>query len=186
MQNMEKIRGMDSVKRREECRCAGGLTEQLSEGKQSVYSMARLLSGREYSKTHALEESSLSLAFLGDAVWSLLVRDYFCNKTTFKNNNLHKLCTKFVKASFQAQAVESIMKELTEEELGVFRRARNTKMATVSKNSSLADYKYATGFEALLGYHYLAGDFERIQWIFERFTSSMDEVLELFEKRKDK
>lgn len=186
MQNMDKKCEMDSVKGTEVGQYSSEVVKSFGKEEQSIDSMARLLGGREYSKTHALEESSLSLAFLGDAVWSLLVRDYFCNKTTFKNNNLHKLCTRFVKASFQAQAVESIMQELTEEELGVFRRARNTKMATVSKNSSLADYKYATGFEALLGYHYLAGDFERIQWIFERFTSSMDEVLELFEKRKDK
>ena len=131
---------------------------------------------------HAREESSLSLAFLGDSVWTLLVRDYFCQKTTFKNNNLHKLCTKFVKASFQAKAVEKIMDKLTDEEMGVFRRARNTKMATVSKNSTLADYKYATGFEAILGYHYLTGNFERLKWVFRQFLCEFDKILENYEK----
>ncbi|MGN0798517.1 MAG: Mini-ribonuclease 3 [Christensenellales bacterium] len=183
---MDKKCEMDSVNGAEVGLYSSGLAESFGKGEQSIDSMARLVGERGYDKVHAQEESSLSLAFLGDAVWSLLVRDYFCNKTTFKNNNLHKLCTKFVKASFQAQAVESVMNDLTEEELGVFRRARNTKMATVSKNSSLADYKYATGFEALLGYHYLAGNFERIQWIFERFTGCMDEALMLFEKGKNK
>lgn len=132
--------------------------------------------------SHAKDESSLSLAFLGDSVWTLLVRDYFCQKTTFKNNNLHRLCTKFVKAGFQAKAVEQIMGELTDEELGVFKRARNAKMATVSKNSTLADYKYATGFEALLGYHYLTGNFERLKWFFEQFLGEFDKILEDYEK----
>ena len=133
---------------------------------------------------HAREESSLSLAFLGDSVWTMLVRDYFCQKTTFKNNNLHRLCTKFVKASFQAKAVEQIMGLLTDEELGVFKRARNTKMATVSKNSTLADYKYATGFEAILGYHYLTGNFGRTKWVFEQFLGEFDKTLEEYEKGK--
>lgn len=145
----------------------------------NIVSSAQMLAGNvsKKSKVHAMEESSLSLAFLGDSVWTLLVRDYFCKKTTLKNNNLHKLCTKFVKASFQSQAVRRLMPELTEEEIGVFKRARNTKMATVSKNSTLVDYKFATGFEAVLGYLYLTGDFGRIEWLFGHFVSDFEQTL---------
>lgn len=134
----------------------------------------------EKSLTHekAVEISSLSLAFLGDALWSLLVRNFFCERTSFKNNLLHTLTTKFVKASYQAKALDKVQKILTEQEIDVARRARNTKMHTVSKNASLQDYKKATSFEAIFGYDYLKHDFERIEEIFEFLKSDLMDVLD--------
>ena len=108
----------------------------------------------------------LNLAFVGDAVWTLFVRDYFANNTNYKNNFLHKLTTKFVKASYQAIALEKLQENFTELEKDLARRARNTKMNTVSKNSSLVDYKKATSFEAVIGYLYLTENFERIKQFF--------------------
>lgn len=110
--------------------------------------------------------NSLNLAFVGDAVWTLFVRDYFINNTNYKNNFLHKLTTKFVKAGYQAKALEKLQDNLTEYEKDLARRARNTKMNTVSKNASLAEYKKATGFEAIIGYLYLTEKFDRIKYLF--------------------
>lgn len=134
----------------------------------------------EKSLTHekAVEISSLSLAFLGDGLWSLLVRNFFCERTSYKNNLLHTLTTKFVKASYQAKALDKIQKILTEYEVDVARRGRNAKLNTVSKNASLQDYKKATSFEAILGYDYLKHDFERIEIIFDFLKSDLVEVLE--------
>ena len=117
------------------------------------------------TKQQVVDTNPLNLAFVGDAVWTLLVREFFYENTNFKNNNLHKLTTKYVKAVYQAQALEKLQEDLTEDEKDVARRARNTKMNTVSKNASLVEYKKATSFEALIGYHYLLGNMERIkQW----------------------
>ena len=120
----------------------------------------------------AIQNNSLNLAFIGDAVWTLLVRDYFLQKTNFKNNNLHKLTTKFVKATYQAKALDLLQEDLTEYEKDIARRARNTKMNTVSKNAPLADYKKATSFEAVIGYLYLTNNFNRIKAFFDKLSVS--------------
>lgn len=120
-----------------------------------------------YTQKEVLEVNPLNLAFIGDAVWTLMVREFFCNNTKFKNNNLHKLTTKFVKAVYQSQALNKLQEHLTEQEKDIARRARNTKVNTASKNASLADYKKATSFEAVIGYLYLLGQVDRIKQFFE-------------------
>ena len=125
---------------------------------------------KSQSNCEAIENNSLNLAFVGDAVWTLLVRDFFLHNTNFKNNNLHKLTTKFVKATFQAKALDDIQIELTDFEKDIARRARNTKMNTVSKNAPLADYKKATSFEAVIGFLYLTNNFERINYFFNKLS----------------
>ena len=119
------------------------------------------------TKGQVVDNNPLNLAFIGDAVWTLFVREFFCEKTHFKNNNLHKLTTKFVKATYQSQALDKLQEILTEEEKDIARRARNTKMNTVSKNAPLADYKKATSFEAIIGYNYLLGNLNRIKEWFD-------------------
>ena len=114
-----------------------------------------------------INTNPLNLAFMGDAVWTSLIREYFCINTNFKNNNLHKLTTKFVKASFQAEMVNFLFDIFTQEEKDLIRRARNTKMNTVSKNATLSDYKKATGFEAVIGYLYFKNNFDRIECLFK-------------------
>lgn len=104
---------------------------------------------KKYTESDIININPLNLAFIGDAVWTLLVREFMCNNTNYKNNNLHKLTTKFVKAVFQAKALEKLEDVLTTEEKDISRRARNTKINTASKNASLAEYKKATSFEAV-------------------------------------
>ncbi len=132
---------------------------------------------KSYTHREVVEINSLNLAFIGDAVWTLMVREYFCEHTNFKNNNLHKLTTRFVKASYQSVALENLQEILTIEEKDVARRARNTKMNTVSKNSSIADYKKATGFEAVIGYLYLLGNFDRIRYFFSLLQQDFMEAI---------
>lgn len=122
---------------------------------------------KKYTESDIININPLNLAFIGDAVWTLLVREFMCNNTNYKNNNLHKLTTKFVKAVFQAKALEKLEDVLTTEEKDISRRARNTKINTASKNASLAEYKKATSFEAVIGYLYLLEKFDRLKYFFE-------------------
>lgn len=113
-----------------------------------------------------IQLSSLALAFIGDTVYDLLVRETIVSDANRPVNVLHKLAVEQVKASAQAQAIKEIIPILSEEEEGVFRRARNTRTNHLPKNSNPADYHYATGLEALFGYLYLKGETERIREIF--------------------
>ena len=106
-----------------------------------------------------------SLAFVGDAVYSLFIRSHFCLVSTARSRSLHKFSTDFVKASSQAKALDDIFGSLTEEEKLVAKRARNTKVNTMSKNAKMIEYKKSTAFEALLGYLYLCGKITRLNEI---------------------
>lgn len=105
----------------------------------------------------------LALAFVGDAVWSLFVREKLVRESLSRVNELHKNTTKFVKASAQSYVVEKL--NLTEDELDVVRRGRNTKTNNKAKNSSEKDYKLATSFECLIGYLELTENIERLNLI---------------------
>lgn len=102
------------------------------------------------------------LAFVGDAVYTLFIRQVMVNNHNLKSGELHKLSTSYIKASGQSDITLKIMPLLTEDELEVFKRGRNYKTHSVAKNSKITDYKRATGFEAILGYLYLSGDYKRI------------------------
>ncbi len=105
------------------------------------------------------------LAFIGDAVFSLYVRTEICLKNNVKTNELHKLSTDYVKASGQSDFMESLLPNLNEFEMEVYKRARNYKTANIAKNAKVNDYKRATGLEALLGYLFLCGKNERLNEI---------------------
>ena len=109
--------------------------------------------------------SPLSLAFVGDAVYTLYARSKVIQHSDAKNGALHTEATKLVKASGQAEIADAILGLLTEEEMGVFKRARNSKTNSVAKNASIGDYKKATGFEALVGFLYLTGQDERLKFL---------------------
>lgn len=106
--------------------------------------------------------SPLTLAFIGDTVYDLLVREEIICNANRPANDLHSLAVKKVKASAQAKAVESIFDSLNEKEQAVFKRGRNAKSAHTAKNASTGDYHKATGLEALIGYLYLSGETQRI------------------------
>ena len=113
-----------------------------------------------------LQLNSLALAFVGDTVYDLLVRETLVSDANRPVNALHRLAVDKVKASAQAKAIKDILPLLSEEDEAVFKRARNTRTHHLPKNSNPADYHYATGLEALFGYLYLKGEMERIREIF--------------------
>jgi ribonuclease-3 family protein len=108
------------------------------------------------------------LAFVGDAVYSLFVREKLACNTDCKSGELNKLATAKVNASAQANFVKEYSNLFTEEEIIIFKRARNAKKTTKAKNASVAEYNVATGFEAVLGYLYLIGNFERLNFILNK------------------
>ncbi len=116
--------------------------------------------------------SPLTLAFIGDTVYDLLVREEVICNANRSANDLHTLAVKQVKAPAQAQAITAIMDELTEEELAVFKRGRNAKTAHVAKNASTCDYHKATGLEAVMGYLYLSGKLQRIKELYNLIRSA--------------
>lgn len=106
--------------------------------------------------------SPLTLAFLGDAVYELVIRTMVVTRANTSPNQLNKQSSALAKASSQAEMIHAVMDQLTEEELAVYKRGRNAHSATKAKNATVTDYRTATGFEALMGYLYLKGDWKRI------------------------
>ncbi len=114
--------------------------------------------------TEAEQYSPLVLAYMGDAVYELYVRKMLVSKANTQVDKLHKSAVQIVKAEAQCEAFRKIENELTEKEMAVFKRGRNTK-SSVPKHSSVAEYRTATGLEALIGYIYLTGDTNRLNYI---------------------
>ena len=108
--------------------------------------------------------SPLVLAYMGDVVYELYVRKMLVLKANTQVDKLHKSAVQIVKAEAQCEAFRKIEHELTEKEIAVFKRGRNTK-SVVPKHSSVAEYRTATGLEALIGYIYLTGDTNRLDYI---------------------
>ena len=120
----------------------------------------------DYEEEDVFSMPSTSLAFVGDALFSLFARakvvDIFA-----KSGKFHAMATKIVKAESQAKMLDCLLDGLTEREKSVVRRAKNTHTSSKSKNAGLADYKKATAFEALLGYLYLTKNEKRLNNILE-------------------
>lgn len=106
--------------------------------------------------------SPLTLAYIGDSIYDLVVRTMLVGKGNAPVNSLHRRASSLVKAEAQRDSLRRIEPLLTEEEQGVYRRGRNAKSYTSAKNASINDYRIATGFEALMGYLYLTGQTERL------------------------
>lgn len=116
----------------------------------------------EMSEMDARNMSPVSLAFVGDGVYTLYIRTMVAKSSTAKANALHKSANAYVKAEAQAKAMQSIEGRITEEEEYIFKRGRNAKTTNSAKNASMIEYKLATGFETLLGYLYLTGKNDRL------------------------
>ena len=106
-------------------------------------------------------ESPLTLAYIGDAVYDLIIRTVVVERANRSPKELHKATVKYVNAATQARMIAALEPELTEEETAAFHRGRNAKSGTSAKNASIVDYRKATGFEAVMGYLYLQGDLDR-------------------------
>lgn len=117
------------------------------------------------SSAQAMQYSPLTLAYLGDAVYELSVREKLVRRENQPNGKLHREATAYVSASAQSSILEKLLPILSEDELAVFRRGRNSN-ATGGKNSDVMEYKRATGLECLFGYLYLTGNTARIQELF--------------------
>ena len=114
-----------------------------------------LLKPFNIERKEAKEFSPLVLAYIGDAVYELIVRSILVSMGNRPVNKLNKDATSLVKAGAQSEIVKLISDNLSEEEYTVFKRGRNSSPHTMAKNASMTDYKYATGFEALIGFLYL-------------------------------
>lgn len=124
---------------------------------------------KEFTETEARMLNPLQLALIGDGVYEIFIRNYIlANNTALSANKIHVKAIKYVKAKSQADIMHNIEKFLTEEEESVYKRGRNAKSATVPKNAEVRDYRMATGFEALVGYLYLCGKMERLDFIFNK------------------
>ena len=106
--------------------------------------------------------SPLTLAYIGDVVYEIVIRTIIVEKGNAPVNKLHHKASSLVKAVAQKEAMEKILPLLTKEEEAIYKRGRNAKSYTSAKNASVIDYRIATGFEALMGFLYLMGRNERM------------------------
>lgn len=120
--------------------------------------------------------SPLALAYIGDAVYELIIRTKVINHGSMQVNKMHKKSSGLVKAGTQAELIKCLEEELTPSELAVFKRGRNAKSASTAKNAAVIDYRMATGFEALVGYLYITEEFGRI---LELVSMGLDRIGEL-------
>lgn len=109
--------------------------------------------------------SPLTLAYIGDAIYDLVIRTIVVERGNRSADKLHKKTVAYVNARVQAKMIEALEGELTEEEAAVYHRGRNAKSYTTAKNASVIEYRKATGLEALCGYLYLQGRQERLLYL---------------------
>lgn len=136
----------------------------MENGINALTDLQRIMNAFELEEQDYRSFSALTLAYIGDSVFELLIRTMIIYQSKKAVNDLHKKTISFVKAESQAAIVQGLLDNelLTEEEKAIYKRGRNSKPHTVAKNASVADYRKATGFEALVGYLYVTGQMERI------------------------
>lgn len=118
--------------------------------------------------------SPLTLAYIGDAIYDLIIRTVVVERANRSAKNLHKTAIRYVNARIQAQMIEALEEELSDEEAAVYHRGRNAKSYTTAKNASVAEYRMATGLEALFGYLYLNGETDRLLTLVRLAFEKMD------------
>ena len=130
--------------------------------------MLKDLREREFTEKEARLLNPLQLALVGDGVYELFIRNFILsNSLDLSAHKIHVKAIGYVKAKSQSTIMHEIEDKLTENESYIFKRGRNAKSATVPKNADVRDYRMATGFEALVGYLYLTGNNERLEFVFE-------------------
>ena len=116
----------------------------------------------EMQEVDIREYSPLTLAYIGDSIYDLVVKTLVINEGNKPVQKLHAETSSFVQASAQSKMMRVLQERLTEEEHAVYKRGRNAKSVSPAKNQSITDYRRATGFEALMGYLYLKKDMKRL------------------------
>lgn len=109
--------------------------------------------------------SPLTLAYIGDAIYDLVIRSVVVERANRSANDLHKKTVRYVKAEAQSKMIQELLPKLTEDEEAVYKRGRNAKSYTTAKNASMSDYRKATGFEALMGFLYLTNQTDRMLYL---------------------
>jgi len=110
-----------------------------------------------------IQQNGLTLAYIGDAIYEVYIREHLINQGITKVDKLHKEAIKYTSATGQKTALNKIIDLLTEDEISVFKRGRNSNTDRKPKNTNLATYKQATGFEALIGHLYLNKEIKRLE-----------------------
>lgn len=130
------------------------------------------------AETNPKQLSPLTLAFLGDAVYALMVRNYVVNQGNMPTGSLHRASICFVSAKAQFQASLVLADKLTEDEMAIFKRGRNATGNHIPKNVNPGIYRAATGIEALFGYLYLLGSYDRLTDLFSCIISNLEQTEE--------
>ena len=131
--------------------------------------MLKDLRVREFTEKEARLLNPLQLALVGDGVYELFIRNHILSENIeLTAHKIHVKAIGYVKAKSQAVIMHEIEDKLTEDESYIYKRGRNAKSATVPKNADVRDYRMATGFEALVGYLHLIGDYERLNYILSK------------------
>ena len=120
--------------------------------------------------------SPLTLAYIGDGIFDLVIRSIVVGRGNTRANELHHRTSHIVKAHTQAEMAEKLLPVLTKTENDIYRRGRNAKSPTMAKNATMSDYRKATGFEALMGYLYLTDQFERIVSLVKEGLAAIGEI----------
>lgn len=115
------------------------------------------------------------LAFVGDGVYSLYIRHKIITTNSLTGQKLHSEVVNFVKAKGQSNFIDKLLPLFTEDEMAVFKRARNHKTLSQAKNANIIDYKRATGLEAVIGYLYLTNNFKRLNELLEHSVGEYNE-----------
>ncbi|MDI3311038.1 MAG: ribonuclease III domain-containing protein [Thermoanaerobacterium sp.] len=121
--------------------------------------------GKVLTKKDVMNLSPLIMAFIGDSVYDLFIRTNISVKGNRPINKIHRECVNYVKASSQSEILKNLYDIFDEEEKDIIRRGRNVKSATIPKHAGIEEYRLATAFEALLGYLYLLGRYDRLDEI---------------------
>ncbi len=118
------------------------------------------------------------LAFIGDAVYSLFVREKVAFENDLKSGKLNEITANIVQAKAQAKLIDLVLPHLTQEEIDIFKRARNAKKPSHSKSAKISEYNKSTGFEAVLGFLYVTGNDERLNFILNYEEQNLDKDIQ--------
>lgn len=140
--------------------------------------------GIQFTEKDARQYSPLTLAFLGDGVYELMIRSAIVASGNAAVKNLHTAKIKLVCAQFQARAAERLLDTLTEEERAVYMRGRNATGNTVPHSATPADYRKATGLESVFGYLHLMGNTERLEQLFAAIWDMREEILQQIKNKE--
>lgn len=130
----------------------------------------------ELGEINITDYSPLTLAYIGDGIYEVIVRTVIVDEANRQVNKIHKAASNLVKAETQAKMIHLIMDDLTEDEVKIYKRGRNAKAVTRAKNASMSDYRTATGFEALMGWLYLTGQSERMMMLIKKSIKLYNEA----------